>query len=127
MPVAKSLLASSLLQPGQGNRFGWRRAALPVRLHQVIESAKLSADIPATAARFRATWAVVQTGSGFLNELRSWQRGVQKQRLVERAAGGSSCESRTSAAKAVQPSWGQPSDLQGCGDVGLRSSRGPPS
>lgn len=52
MPVAKSLLASSLLQPGQGNRSGWRRAALPVRLHQVIESAKLSADIPAQAARF---------------------------------------------------------------------------
>lgn len=109
----------------QGNRFGWRHAALPVRLHQVIESAKLSADIPAKAARFRATWAVVQMDSGFLNELRSWQRGVQKRRLAERAAGGSSCS--TSAAKAVQPPWGQPSALQGCGEVGLRSSRGPPS
>lgn len=103
MPVAKSLLASSLLQPGQGNRFGWRRAALPVRLHQVIESAKLSADIPATAARFRATWAVVQTGFGFLNELRSWQRGVQKRRLAERAAGGSSCEFRAARPKQCSP------------------------
>lgn len=130
MPVAKFLVISSLLQPGlgqeQGNRFRWRRGALPVHLHQVIESAKISAVIPAKGARFRATWAFVQMGSGFLN----WQREVQKWRLAERADGGRCCvsaEGRTGAAEAVQPPWEQPSDLQGHGDRGLRSRRGPPS